>query len=135
MIEKWKEVRGYPKYKVSSYGNVLSKPQENNRYRYERMLTAHVTTKGYRQTSLYSKDNPRRVVRIHRLVAEHFIPNPENKKQVNHRDGDKANNRVDNLEWATNEENMAHAVKMGLFKTKKHYKASIKNLEKINKED
>lgn len=69
--------------------------------------------------------------KIHRLVAETFIPNPENKREVNHKDGNKLNNRADNLEWATRSENQKHAYKVGLQKPSKKQKQAV---SKWNKE-
>jgi hypothetical protein len=67
-------------------------------------------TKGYRTVSI-----DRKLVYVHRLVAERYIPNPENKPEVNHIDANKANNDVSNLEWVTRKENAAHAAKKGLL--------------------
>lgn len=68
--------------------------------------------KGYLRVSIGKK-----LMFVHRLVAEKYIPNPENKEQVNHKDGNKLNNSVENLEWVTNYENRKHALKNGLHLT------------------
>jgi hypothetical protein len=102
--EIWKdtEVEGY---QISNLGNIQG-PKGNS-----------VTTnnRGYFCKHMYSNGN--RVVRyIHRLVAISFIDNPQNYKEVNHIDGDKTNNRVDNLEWVSRSMNMKHAYDNGLVK-------------------
>ena len=81
--------------------------------------------------SLGSRER-KKIFKIHRAVAETFIPNPENKQQVNHKDGNKQNNTVLNLEWATPKENMEHASKTGLL----HPLSGVdSNSAKFTKED
>jgi len=73
-----------------------------------KVLKTEVMKKGYHRVKLY-KDSKGKKFFIHRLVAKAFIPNPENKDTVNHKDNDKSNNKVENLEWMTNRENYEHA--------------------------
>ena len=109
MIEEWKELKGFEdKYKISSKGNVFNK--ENDTF-----VKTRVSKDGYVKTTLYynkksySKE-------IHRLVAETFIVKDNKKKlEVNHKDGNKQNNSVDNLEWITHRENIMHAWNNNLF--------------------
>lgn len=100
----WRPVAGYEgSYEVSAAGEVLS-------LRTGAVLTPQAHPMGYLSVGLRVVGSVRKHTRlIHRLVAEAFIPNPEQKPTVNHRDGDKRNNGVENLEWATHSENHAHA--------------------------
>jgi hypothetical protein len=119
--EVWKDIEDYPNYQISNFGRVKSKERITNVgiknvkeiKREERILKLFHNKKGYAQTILYRDKKPH-PVKIHRLVANAFIPNPENKPQVNHIDGDKNNNRIDNLEWCTQTENIQHSYKVGL---------------------
>ena len=109
MKEIWRNVRGYEeKYQVSNLGRI------KNTY-IDRIISIGFTYKGYSICYLFKERKPKEV-KIHRLVAEAFIPNPENKPQVNHIDGNKDNNCVDNLEWVTDKENKRHAINNGLRK-------------------
>lgn len=130
MMEIWKPVKGYESlYEVSNLGRVKGLPKkvrckENNfRTVRERILKSNTNECGYMIVSLY-KDKKCVHARVHRLVAQAFIPNTENKRCVNHIDGNKANNAVSNLEWCTHSENMYHAYQKGLWKSwneGKHY--------------
>lgn len=112
MTEIWKDVDGYDGlYQVSNFGRVKS-----FKHKTPRILKAKAHTGGYLRVELYGNGQADGRF-IHRLVAQTFIPNPENKPTVNHIDGDKTNNRIENLEWATQHENNQHAVKCGLIKT------------------
>ena len=102
--EIWKTIFRFNNYEISNFGNI-----KKNGKKY----IPKISNKGYLRVSLTNK-NVSETIQVHRLVALHFIPNPGMLPQVNHIDGDKTNNRVDNLEWCDNEYNQKHAIKMGL---------------------
>lgn len=124
-MEVWRDVKGYEgKYQVSNYGNVKSierKTKRNDGVLYTVLGKAKKPTKwgaGYEVVNLW-KSNKQHMEYVHRLVAEAFIKNPENKPYINHIDGNKTNNNVDNLEWCTAHENADHAWRTGLRKGSK----------------
>lgn len=95
----WKQIKGFENYQISNTGlvkkeNLILKPFDNNGYERIQLINNNIKSKKL----------------IHRLVAEHFIPNPNNKPQVNHKDTNKKNNNDWNLEWVTNQENVQHAI-------------------------
>jgi hypothetical protein len=123
-IEIWKDIKGFEGlYQISNYGRVkrLSKKVFNKGLVHgkeyfiskEIILKNATISKGYQGVTL-TKNKKRYSKKVHRLVAEAFIPNPENKSQINHIDCNKKNNCVDNLEWNTQSENLKHAFKNGL---------------------
>lgn len=123
--EIWKDVPGFDGMVQASnlgriksfygyeYGRILKQSYDNNGYGYYRV---HINHRRYYP---------------YRLIAEAFLPNPENKPEINHKDGNKLNNRVDNLEWVTRSENMKHAYKLGLQKPSEKQKQAV---SKWNKE-
>ena len=105
-MEIWKDVPGYENfYQVSSIGRIKSLPRRGRKQ--SRILKPTYDRKGYLGVDLF-KDKERKRCRVHRLVALSFIPNPENKPEVNHIDGIKTNNVIENLEWNTTSENLNH---------------------------
>lgn len=124
MKEKWKEVVGYSGlYEVSNIGRVRS--LDRKAYRKGKSKSGFMVTikgkilknklnHGYHHIHLYT-GGKYRTKKVHRLVAKAFIPNPEDKPNVNHIDLDRTNNKVDNLEWCTQQENIDHSIKLGSY--------------------
>lgn len=102
-------------YQISDSGRVFTKRRlVGNRIYYGKELIPQLTEDGYLKVTL-SKNGECRKFFLHRLVALQFIPNPDNLPQVNHKDGNKLNNNVDNLEWCTKKDNQNHAALNGLM--------------------
>ena len=118
-MEEWRPIEGYEYYEVSNLGRVRS--WIDNRWRIRstpKVLSLHRLTKGYLGVSLSSAPNISKTVKVHRLVAKAFIPNPDNLPMVNHKDEDKTNNCVSNLEWCTNEYNLSYGTaRQRIFET------------------
>jgi hypothetical protein len=108
-METWKEIPGLERYAASNYGNI--KPIHGDSRK--ATLTKQLSSRGYLRIRLKSKDKWG-MHQVHRLIAKAFIPNPENKPEVNHINGIRSDNQVENLEWCTRSENQIHAVTKGL---------------------
>lgn len=111
MIEIWKDIIGYEGiYQVSNLGRIkiIKNMHKGNKTTF---MEISPNRYGYCRVSLW-KNKKRKTYCVHRLVAEAFIPNPENKPQVNHKDGQKSNNDAENLEWATSSENQTHSCRV-----------------------
>lgn len=121
--EEWRPVNGFEsKYEVSNYGRVRSIDHEVKSLGGYRTVKGRILKQrvehGYCrvQLSISKHEHPHK--QVHRLVAEAFVPNPDNKPEVNHIDGCKTNNCAENLEWATSSENSVHAIENGLQRPK-----------------
>lgn len=111
-MENWRPIKGFEdKYEVSDKGNVRSLSYRNTDT--TNVLTPVADRKGYLMVGL-CRNCKMKWEKVHRLVASAFIPNPKEKPQVNHINGNKADNRSENLEWVTARENLIHAYKSGL---------------------
>ena len=140
MEEEWRPVVGFESYyEVSNTGRVRSLDTYTSFIMNGRNIVKFIRGReliplkgknGYFTISLHMNGNMRRVP-IHRLVAEAFLPNPENKRTVNHKNGIKTDNNLENLEWATDSENILHAVRTGLMNVRKRI-LQIKNGVVIN---
>lgn len=125
--EIWKTIDGYSNYQVSNLGNV-----KNTNYRNtgKELLLKGSSYNGYVHIAL-RKDNKSKIFLLHRLVAQAFIPNIDNKPCINHKDCDRKNNKVENLEWCTQQENIAYMDKLNRRNSGK--KISEKDVEIIRK--
>lgn len=113
MKEIWKIIDNFPNYQISNFGRVMSLAKKDKPL----IMAPHIGGGGYYSVNLHRKVEGKKVIErkyIHRLVAEAFIPNPLNRTEINHIDGDKTNNHITNIEWITHSENMKHSYKLGL---------------------
>jgi hypothetical protein len=124
--EIWKDVVGYEGlYKVSSFGSICSLVR-SNQYPNGTILKGILLNIGYLMVNLY-KNKSVKCHHVHRLVALSYIPNPDDKKQVNHIDGNPLNNNIENLEWVSHRENMRHWMKNSVLGDR------LMNKERIDK--
>ena len=120
MNETWKQIQG-TNYHVSNLGRVKSP---------HKILKTGITTKGYHNLTLISKEGKRLTRTVHRLVGEYHVPNPNEYKQLNHINGDKNDNRSCNLEWCTASHNIRHAKEKGLAQVgEQHKNAKLTNTQ------
>jgi hypothetical protein len=109
MEEVWKPIDGTDgKYEVSNFGRVRTNGKRPG------LLTLTKQPSGYRYAMIALSNGKQRNCRVHRLVAQYFLPNPDNMNEVNHKDGNKDNNHVSNLEWCTRSHNVKHSFDTGL---------------------
>lgn len=129
--EIWRPIQGYEGlYEVSPLGHVrsLDRKQIDGRSRKGKLLKQAYDGCGYPRVRLYNNGN--KAYSIHRLVAMAFIPNHQNKQEVNHKDGNKQNNIVENLEWCTHAENIRHSFNVNLRNHKGENNTASKATEK-----
>ena len=116
MKDVWKDIKGYEGlYQVSNLGRIksLAKIRPCNKgvkINRERILSLFPDKKGYLMTFLYDLERKRKTLKVHRLVANAFIPNPDNKPQIDHINAVKSDNRVCNLRWCTSRENFHNPI-------------------------
>ena len=114
MKEQFKKIKGYSHYRIYSNGRIYS--EFINRY-----ITPTEDSSHYLQNTLVDDNGNRKTIKTHRLVAIAFLPNPENLPDVNHRDFNRKNNNVTNLEWCTAEYNVQYTAKFNIDENKKVY--------------
>jgi hypothetical protein len=117
---QWEPIANYPAYEINKLGQIRSL-----RSKTKKNLKPVDNGLGYKRVSL-TKDGEAVSYYIHRLVAQTFLPNPENKPEVNHLNGKKDDNRLENLEWSTKAENLKHAAENGFMSSgEDHYRNTL----------
>ena len=135
--EDWKDINGYEgKYQVSNYGRIKSFPKFIERktgsyFTKEKVLKCTLDNYGYPCVYLYSNGNVRHI-KVHILVAKSFIENPNGYSDINHKDGNKTNNRIDNLEWCDRSHNIQHAYDNFLHKSGEEHNLSKLTWNEVN---
>lgn len=139
--EQWKVIKGFEnEYLISNYGRIKSKTRIfycGKNHSSKKIIKEHILHVYFRKNKYVGvtlkKNGEHFSCEVHRLVAEAFIPNIEQKEQVNHKDGDKHNNKVENLEWFTRSENALHSYfKLGNIKYKRNFsEQEIKEIRKL----
>lgn len=123
--ERWRSIKDFPGYRVSSRGRVKS-----NLWGYWHVMRGDIDSCGYPVVRLRDEETGRgHTKNVHRLVAKAFLPNKENLRDVNHKDGIKTNNSVDNLEWVSHSDNMYHAFAHGLNHSNGHGHVKVRVVE------
>lgn len=108
-MTEWRDIPGYPGYKASDDGQVASFKKDSSGY----ILKQHEASNGYMRVAIRKGKTHKGICAgVHRFVAAAFIPNPDNLPEVNHKNGDKKDNRVENLEWVTSSQNKLHAYRV-----------------------
>jgi hypothetical protein len=137
-METWKDIAGYEGlYQVSNMGNVktMSRLHRIDRpyVKQERLLNPPTNSVGYKQVALY-RDKKGVIQSVHKLVATVFLERKPEHQVINHIDGNKLNNHVDNLEWCTYGHNQAHAIRTGLiriYRGESHYASKVSDAQRL----
>lgn len=133
MQEIWKDIPGYEgKYQISNFGNVMSLHFKRSPTNKKLLKQTPDGKYGYLKVMLRDNGNDK-MCTVHRLVAEAFIPNPNNKPNVNHLDTNPKNNRVDNLEWCTQKENIQYGYDFGNIQPTKPMQGKTGNKNPLSK--
>lgn len=131
------KIKGFEHYYITKdgkvYNSINSKKRKLKQNEYKE-LKSHIIKSGYNVVVLHNAGVMKpKAYYVHRLIAQAYIPNPENKPEVNHKDGNKQNNHLSNLEWVTKKQNVNHAYSNGLMKSVTKYHNVVTNKKLLNK--